>query len=86
MRKTVGQGVQIEAEYLSLRALATYSGLSVRTLREYLLNPVHPLPHLKLPGKILVKRTDFDVWIEQFRVAATESLSDVVEHVVQSLR
>ncbi len=30
--------------FLSLRALASYSGLSVRKLREYLTDPAHPLP------------------------------------------
>src|SRR3989441_6805490 len=40
--------------FLSLRALAGYAGLSVRTLREYLDQPTRPLPHYRVGGKILV--------------------------------
>jgi Helix-turn-helix domain len=54
-------------EYLSLKSLATYASLSVKTLRTYLTDPKNPLPHFKMTGKILVKRTDFDAWIECFR-------------------
>lgn len=34
--------------YLSLKALATYSGLSVRKLRNCLRHPSHPLPHYRV--------------------------------------
>ena len=46
--------------YLTLRALSTYSGLSVRKLRDYLTDPVHPLPCYRLGGKVLVRRSEFD--------------------------
>ncbi|MFQ5684897.1 MAG: helix-turn-helix domain-containing protein [Candidatus Binatia bacterium] len=54
--------------YLSLRALATYSGLSVRTLRKALADSAHPLPHYRPGGsKVLVRRSDFDRWMLRFR-------------------
>jgi hypothetical protein len=54
--------------YLSLRALAAYSGLSVRTLRGYLgLSPDQALPCYRAGGKILVRRSEFDAWMEQYR-------------------
>jgi hypothetical protein len=54
--------------FLSLRALAGYSGLSVRTLRAYLDLPPHAaLPCYRVGGKILVRRSAFDAWIEQYR-------------------
>ncbi|MEE9137956.1 MAG: hypothetical protein V3V07_05345 [candidate division NC10 bacterium] len=54
--------------YLSLRALAIYSGLSVRTLRKTLADSVHPLPHYRPGGsKVLVRRSDFDRWMSRFR-------------------
>jgi hypothetical protein len=86
IKRPIAETSRVEETYLSLRSLAVYANLSVRTLREYLTHPLHPLPHLKLPGKILVKKLDFDCWIEQFRVASTETLSDVVDHVVEALR
>ena len=54
--------------YLSLKTLSAYSGLSVRTLREYLIHPSRPLPHYRPGAKILVKRSEFDGWITTFRV------------------
>jgi hypothetical protein len=41
--------------FLSLKALASYSGLSVRKLREHLIDPAHPLPAYRVGGKILVR-------------------------------
>ena len=54
--------------YLGLRALSTYSGCSVRWLRDRLTDVAHPLPCFRLPGgKILVRRSDFDGWIAAYR-------------------
>ena len=54
--------------YLSLRALAIYSGLSVRTLRKALADSVHPLPHYRPGGgKVLVRRSEFDRWMSRCR-------------------
>ena len=55
--------------YLPLRSLAAYAGVSVRTLRIYLVHPSTPLPHYRLSGKILVKRSEFDQWIARFRAS-----------------
>jgi hypothetical protein len=53
--------------YLPLKALATYSGMSLRTLRGHLSHLVRPLPHYRVGGKILVKRSEFDAWVGQFK-------------------
>jgi excisionase family DNA binding protein len=53
--------------YFSLKALATYSDLSVRTLRAYLDDFSHPLPHYRVGGKILIRRSEFDAWIAAYR-------------------
>lgn len=55
--------------FLSLRALAAYSGIGARTLRQYLeLPPDEALPCYRLPGggKILVRRSTFDAWIAPY--------------------
>lgn len=57
----------IEVEYLSLRVLSTYSNLSIRTLRGYLSHRARPLPHYRVGGKVLVKRSEFDAWVTGFR-------------------
>ena len=53
--------------FLSLRALANYSCVSVRKLREYLEDSAHPLPHYRLGSKILVRRSEFDAWMAVYR-------------------
>ena len=58
--------------FLSLRALAGYSGLSVRKLRDCLADLTHPLPCYRVGGKILVRRGEFDGWIAAYRHATPE--------------
>ena len=53
--------------YMDLKALSQYSSLSVRTLRQYLKDPVHPLPSFRPGGKVLVRRSEFDQWLARFR-------------------
>lgn len=78
----------VDAGYVSLPALATYSGLSVRTLRNLLVDPMDPLQHFKLPGKILVKKSEFDTWIERRRVKTDDrpNLGAVVDDIVAGFR
>lgn len=73
-------------EYLSLQALAGYSSCSVRWLRDRLTDPVAPLPHHRIGGKILIRREDFDVWINQFRtVRPSTELGALVDDVLDDL-
>ena len=73
--------------YLSVRALAAYSGLSVRTLRSYLIHAADPLPHYRVGGKILVRRSEFDAWARHFRVARPSvDLDTLVGDLVGGLR
>jgi hypothetical protein len=54
--------------YLNLRALSAYSGLGRSTLRAAIASPTDPLPHYRVaPGKILVRRSEFDVWAARRR-------------------
>jgi len=61
--------------YLSLRGLAEYSGLSVRTLRALIHRDVSPMPYYQIANKILVRLSEFDDWMRQFRRSA-ETVGD----------
>lgn len=62
--------------FLSLKALSGYSGLSVRTLRAFVdLPPGEALPCYRLPGKILVRRSEFDAWMDHYRSRGRPSLA-----------
>ncbi len=86
--------------WMSLEAVSQYSGLSVRSLRAYLADPLRPLPHYRMKephliatksgkprtvsGKILVRRSDFDAWMQAFR--HTPDLDRLVDEVVAEFR
>jgi hypothetical protein len=53
-------------QYFDLKGLSQYASLGVGTLRDYL--SAGDLPHFRLKGKILVRRSEFDQWLEGFRV------------------
>ena len=71
--------------YLALRTLAAYGGLSVRTLRSYLTHPSTPLPHYRIGGKILVRRSEYDRWASQFHAHVAAVVDKVVDDVLRSL-
>jgi excisionase family DNA binding protein len=76
----------VDDRYLSLRSLATYAGLSIRTLRGYLRRRHAPLPHYRIGGKILVRRSEFDRWASEFKVVRPHvDLDAVVGDVVRGL-
>jgi Helix-turn-helix domain len=72
-------------DYLPLVGLARYAGLSVRTLRGYLTHPSRPLPHYRIGGKILVRRSDFDAWAAGFRAVAPDRVSALVADALEGL-
>ncbi len=78
--------VRIEDAYLSLRHLSLYSDLSIRTLRGYLTHPGRPLPHYRIGGKIVVRRSEFDDWAAGFKVALRASLNETVRDILSGLR
>jgi hypothetical protein len=72
--------------FLSLRALAGYSGLSVRTLRTLLTALTHPLPHYRIGGKLLVRRSEYDAWAVRYRRVGRPEVAGLVDDVLRGLR
>ena len=72
--------------YLSIRALAGYSGLSIRRLRALLEDPGHPLPCFRIGGKILVRRSEYDTWVARYRREGRADVDQVVTDVLDGLR
>ncbi len=93
IKETVG--TRVEDCYMSLKALSTYSGLSQRKIKALLHDPHHPIPHFKLGegqnAKILVRRSEFDRWVEGYRVASLRprpplNIDVIVEEVMADLK
>ena len=71
--------------FLSLRSLASYSSVSIRKLRDCLADPAHPLPHYRVGGKIVVRRSEFDAWIAAYRQRGRVDVDAVVNEVLRDL-
>jgi hypothetical protein len=80
-------GCLIEPNYIDLRTLAAYASCSVRWLRDRLVDQTHPLPHHRVRGKLLVKKDNFDRWMDVHRVVhPSDQLTEIVESVIAQLR
>jgi hypothetical protein len=71
--------------YLPLKALAAYSGMSVRLLRSALTDPANPLPHYRYGTKLLVRRSEFDAWISGHRRTHGDDVAGIVNDVLRAL-
>jgi hypothetical protein len=71
--------------YLPLKALSGYCGISVRKLREFLDDPMRPLPCYRVGGKLLVRRSEFDAWIAAYRQRGREDLNRIVAETLRGL-
>ena len=71
--------------FLGLKALAAYSGLGIRKLRDYLTDPGHPLPHYRIGGKILVRRSEYDAWAVHYRQVGQPEVDRLVSDILKNL-
>jgi excisionase family DNA binding protein len=71
--------------YLPLKDLAAYSGLSVRTLRNYLSRASRPLPSYRVGGKVLVRRSEFNDWMRMFRRLDGDRVDTIVAEIAKGL-
>ena len=58
----------IEHGFMSVKTTAAYSDLSQRTVWNLLADPLHPLPSYLVGKRRLIRRSDFDAWMETHRV------------------
>lgn len=75
----------LDDSYYPLRRLSAYSGLSLRTLRKKIIDPVHPLPIFRICGKIVVRRSDYDAWALRFRVTHPPKVDAMVNELLKEL-
>jgi hypothetical protein len=53
--------------YFSLKGLVGYASLSRRTLGDLINDPRDPIPSFRVGGKVLVKKSAFDMWLSRRR-------------------
>ena len=71
--------------FLDLKALAEYSSLCVRKLRDRLDDASHPLPYYRVGGKIVVRRSEFDNWMAAYRHHKGRDVDAIVSDVLRTL-
>lgn len=73
--------------YLKIKILSQYSGISERKLRELIHHPIYPLPSYKVEGNILIKKSEFDQWIQRFKQVSDEiNVDAVINDVMKDLQ
>lgn len=76
---------QNSPEWLDLKALQSYALVSERTLRGWLHSVPNPLPAARVGAKLLIRRRDFDAWLERHRLQ-TANPSQIIEKIVMELK
>jgi Helix-turn-helix domain len=77
---------KIDHEWLDLRQIREYApGICERTLRGWLRRATDALPAVRVDGKILIRRSEFDAWLERHRVQPDEPIDvdGIVEDVLR---
>jgi len=75
---------QRSPEWLDLRAVQQYATISERTLRAWIHHLIEPLPAVRVGGKVLVKRSDFDTWLRKHSKNA--DVSEIVEKILAEVK
>ena len=81
---TITAPIALKDQYFDLPGLKAYSCIPVPTLRDYIKRD--GMPYFKLRGKILVKRSEFDTWMDEHRVDVADELNGKVTEVLNRLR
>ena len=80
----VEPAISLKDQYFDLKGLEAYSALKVPTLRDYIKSG--NLPCFKVKGKILIRKSEFDSWLEDYRVNRAKEINDIVDDVMSSLK
>jgi excisionase family DNA binding protein len=75
-----------DVEYFKLDELARYSGLSARTLRNYIKSGHDPLPHYRFGRRVLVRKREYDAWAEKFRFVGDPKINVIVDETLREFR
>jgi excisionase family DNA binding protein len=66
--------MEIGTEWLGLRQVTQYANISERTVRAWIHSSLDPLPAVRVRGKILVRRSEFDAWLLRHQVRGLERI------------
>jgi len=73
----------LKDQYFDLRGLSAYSSLSVSTLRDHIKSD--DMRCYLVKGKILVRKSDFDTWLQRFRVNRSMDVDRITNEVLHEI-
>ena len=78
---------KIGTEWLGLRQVTQYAAVSERTVRGWIHASVDALPAVRAGGKLLVRRSELDAWLNRHRVRPLEGidLDGIVRDALQAV-
>jgi excisionase family DNA binding protein len=77
----------VDREWMSLRELTEYASVSERTLRDWLRRSTDALPGVRVNGKVLIRRSEFDAWLERHRIRPDSvDVGKIVDDVLKGVR
>ena len=82
--KIIEPAISLKDFYFDLKGLKTYSSMRVPTLREHI--KTGDLPAFKVKGKILVKKSEFDSWLEGYRINRNRDLDSIANEAIKALK
>jgi hypothetical protein len=71
---------------MDLKTLSEYCTVSERTLRAWIRRAADPLRASQPEGKLLVKRSTFDAWMERQQVKASVDVDAAVDDILGALK
>jgi excisionase family DNA binding protein len=74
-----------QAEWLDLKALRVYASASDRTIRTWIHRQRDPLPASQAGGKIRVRRSAFDAWMDRQTIKKVD-VNSIVNDIVMALK
>ena len=76
---------QPQPEWLDLKALQGYACVSERTIRCWIHRAVDPLPASRVGTKILIRRSEFDRWLEAHQVKHID-VGCIVDELIEGVK
>jgi excisionase family DNA binding protein len=72
--------------FMNIKTLSRYSGISVRKIKDLIRHPDYPLPAYKVGGSIKIKKSEFETWLNKFRLTPEKStnVNEIVNDVMLS--
>lgn len=80
----IQQGISLNDRLFDLKGLSEFSSFGVSTLRDHIRR--NGLPCFKVHGKTLVRLSEFNEWLEGYRVHHDQDIGAVVNSVIRDLK